>query len=683
MIEEIHSLPGFTPKPRRLSRLPTDAGPVILINLTVSLEWMPGETETIRQMLTESECTLPEDDEDRSYVEDLKLAFECAAEYLFCMSGGTFSLGAVRIYLDGEKWPDADVCVLANAAYRPAAFVGGIVASPTEYKSALDDPPISWEPRPIFLGRFWNGRGARCGPWSAPEGWRTIGHELAHYALFLFDQYVEYPTTNASGSASILQGLNCSGLHILGPNEPAPWQIDRSAEAPATAMCYHYTADRLELADLGCGNTAQQLIHGIPEWETVRKMYGEAVGQPTNDVSTLQTVWEQAVKPECVVSLETTFHPTTDRTRQAECAPSGSDGVGNMEPVIGQAYLVRRDGDMITHIIGEGNLVVTADGEPTAVGRARESLLYLGVSAANESARDQGLVIVPFSAADGVPVFDDIFDVDDREDLERSARLWCPALVITPFVPVNQGGQALETVTALNVEVRVNAMFGPAPDEVELTYCAAGTTCTSLGTQTVVDGTARFQVPDPEPYGYLHLRGLPEDGVPRETVTWYQLSGGVGPASIEGHPALAEGLVNVEALQNVDGTPAVPRGAYVLYSQARFCFPNALRQGNLRLAGDPLYVQIALPGGIPLGTVAERPRLMLRVNYDLPMLERWASGMGDEWKAASLAVARFSPDGSRRQTNSDAIQRDPEQNWIALDVSDFSPDGEIIMLAHP
>jgi hypothetical protein len=67
---------------------------------------------------------------------------------------------------------------------RPAAFVGGIVKTPTPNISATNGlTGTVFYPATIFLGRGWDGRSARCGGWSQPAGWRTIGHEWAHYAL--------------------------------------------------------------------------------------------------------------------------------------------------------------------------------------------------------------------------------------------------------------------------------------------------------------------------------------------------------------------------------------------------------------------------------------------------------------------------------------------------------------------
>src|SRR5690606_26555778 len=75
---------------------------------------------------------------------------------------------------------------LASNDYLPSAYVGGMVEAATVYSDTI------YAPAAIFLGRHWNGVTASdpvSGAWSQPNAYRTLVHEWAHYALFLYDEY--------------------------------------------------------------------------------------------------------------------------------------------------------------------------------------------------------------------------------------------------------------------------------------------------------------------------------------------------------------------------------------------------------------------------------------------------------------------------------------------------------------
>ncbi|KAB8332255.1 DNRLRE domain-containing protein [Scytonema tolypothrichoides VB-61278] len=168
-------------------RLVVSYTPVIAIDLGVALEWEPGADDKLGPELAPG-CPSPAAGLPAGYRANLERGLREAARYLYSMSEGQITLGEVTIGSDPKAWQEADVRVLASSGYRPSAYVGGIVAAP-RLAATPGGQPVLHYPAPVFLGRLWDGAGARCGGWAEPEGWRTIGHELAHFALFLYDQY--------------------------------------------------------------------------------------------------------------------------------------------------------------------------------------------------------------------------------------------------------------------------------------------------------------------------------------------------------------------------------------------------------------------------------------------------------------------------------------------------------------
>ena len=130
---------------------------LILFNLIVSLEW----------------------NADQDYLDHLTNAFEFASDYFYDVTDGQMALGQVKIYSNRENWGEADIQILAKNMVRPHTFVRGMfIPNLTEG---------------ITLGRLWNGNSSDKGPWDRPEGYRTIIHEVGHYALGLYDEYFTHP----------------------------------------------------------------------------------------------------------------------------------------------------------------------------------------------------------------------------------------------------------------------------------------------------------------------------------------------------------------------------------------------------------------------------------------------------------------------------------------------------------
>lgn len=209
--------------------------PLILFNLLVSVEW----------------------DADQAYLDDLSLAMQRASTYLWDVTDGQMALGQVRIVANREHWWDADIQVVANNTLTPHALIGGMEEElePAKYR--------------VQLGPFWDSRRIN-GPdsrWSKPDGYRTIVHELGHYALGLYDEYV---------------GSNGGNHACTGP------QPDRSLESTgASVMNHQYTTSELSSDDvpglwsLECEKTLQwqRTLHngvGQSAWDAVVQRFSRA-----------------------------------------------------------------------------------------------------------------------------------------------------------------------------------------------------------------------------------------------------------------------------------------------------------------------------------------------------------------------------------------------------------------------
>ncbi|MDP9316162.1 MAG: hypothetical protein M3R24_35790 [Chloroflexota bacterium] len=443
---------------------------------------------------------------------------------------------------------------------------------------------------------------------------------------------------------------------------------------------------------MSCEETAQRLVHGpnVTEWDTIFHFYGpDGVDLPGKYPKPLEDAWNDVVGAECVVNARNNQTSNTDTAKFVACKPLLPDLMGTASPVIGQSYMLQRDqtGEL-TRIMGQGNIVVNAEvaGTSSTPNRQSDSLLFLDTVAGTES-RNEAMVIVPRRIEGKTQHLVEALDQKQEEITPKDAA-WCPTLILTPVVPHETGDQqALQRVTNLQIEVRV------APTDptvaVEVVYCPAAPQpgdCKQLGVVPLNTGVVRLMLnAPPAVHGYIYVRGLNSAGeTTGETVTWYQLGGGVGPASIDGHPPLAEGLLNVEAvLQNIEDEPP-PRGAYILYSEARFCFPEQLTDDSDRLVvGCPLYVQVALPGGEPWGAVQRTASIAIRVNYDFESIKQWARSAGRDINENDIVLLRYDAMGNVKLVPQQVItSQDSNLHWVLVEIPDFSIDGEFVMLGY-
>ena len=224
--------------------------PLVYFHLLVSIQWNAEE----------------------SYIQEVAAAMRAASDYLFDVSDGQMLFGEVEIFDDGMRWEEADIQILARNQVRPHAYVGGIAASDPAHK--------------VVVGRHWDGRSGNSGDWRLPNGFRTLVHEFAHYALHLYDSYFGYEYDAAHHLTGRMRDAGCTEVVTLQGNQviyPKPATDDTNA----SIMNYQYAASELAARDIGglwndgeCRNTVQWQIHQESDWETVTRLFGDAQ-QPT------------------------------------------------------------------------------------------------------------------------------------------------------------------------------------------------------------------------------------------------------------------------------------------------------------------------------------------------------------------------------------------------------------------
>jgi len=230
-----------------------DEWPLILFHVVASVEWQPEPGSAI--------------------VDEIFRGLRAGSAYLADLTDGYMAFGPVTIYTDGDHWEGADLRFQAANDLRPAAFVGGMVNQTVTYSPTVT-APVTFRPAATFYGRGWDGRNAHLGLWDAPAGYRTIIHEWAHYALFLYDEY--------QGTAV---PHYCTELTLPSRSDPAA----------ASAMAFHYTASEFWHPGHGtsaaalCNDTDQARIHGHSDWETLAQWF-DLQGLTISGVAPLQSL---------------------------------------------------------------------------------------------------------------------------------------------------------------------------------------------------------------------------------------------------------------------------------------------------------------------------------------------------------------------------------------------------------
>ncbi len=300
------------------------SSPLVLFNLVLSIEW----------------------DADDEYMEQVARAAEFASDYLYDLTDGQMAVGRMSIYDNSEYWADADIQISTKNIVRPHAYVGGITSSDKSHV--------------IRLGRGWDGNSGSQGAWDQPDGYRTLTHELGHYALYLYDEYFAYVFDQNDNLIGEVPAY-CTGLENRNPATDA---------TNASAMDYQYTSSELSAHGVPgmwsalCEQTAQwQLNHnpdtGEPEsaWETVIRMYADSISpsrwQFTTPLDRSSVLAGPAGLPPDVLALpQITINNSGSSGPLRQLTIYGPDGEGYWGAIVA---LYKQDGRVIGQGFTDGN----------------------------------------------------------------------------------------------------------------------------------------------------------------------------------------------------------------------------------------------------------------------------------------------------------------------------------------
>ena len=558
--------------------------PLVLFSVRASLEWEPAAGSP--------------------FLAELRQGLRQASAYLYDLSEGQMAFGPVAIQTGGRGWDSADLRFRAANDARPSAHVGGVTPARRPYTTQAGVSTV-YAPGEITLGRYWDGRLASDplgGAWSNANGFRTLVHEWAHYALFLYDEY-----RKADGSETY---CTCIDLPSVGAT-PAPGVCGGvPAALAASAMAYHYSASELWLRPASppavCQDTDQDTVHGEPDWQTLGA-WGAVQGlafeplrlpaslTPDTDFSLAGALFGRWPAQRIYLPLLPGQGPAAAPATEPalDLSASGAFTPEELNALYPQVYLVQAGGSGPAAIIHQG----TSNGPRSPAGG-------LG-----------NLTLVDVRAADRVWATADRYSAGGALGARLSGSLG-PSLVSgqTVQLTVDPWQASLDAVygmsgpllTAMTVTLASpQALATPPVAQLCLPASAAGCPTDSVWRKTMQSSgglwQASFQAPagsELPHYGLLHVQAAGAG----ELIRWFMAAGGVGPAHIEGDAPLRDGPAVVDAALATPGQ----RNRVIVMPAANYQALTAPLPPNIRgLVGLPLDIDVLLPGG-PLAALAGR-----------------------------------------------------------------------------
>ncbi len=629
--------------------------PLVLFRVVVSLEWEPSSPD---------------------YLDQMHAALREASAYLYTASAGQLAFGKVEMHTNADAWDGADIRVLAANDFIPAAYVGGIVPKVTTYRSPKGVQTL-YAPAEIFLGRAWDGERAwdmDAGRWSNPDGYRTLVHEWAHYALFLYDEYRQM-----GGPATY---CTCSDLPLVGatpaPGTPTPPTVCAgvSSAQAASLMAFQYTAGEFwhplangvgpggtPIPPTACVNTDQDVVNGEADWSTlerwsrIQKLGREWLRAPSSLAPVSRSPIADALfdtEPAFRVGLPllSVAYPPDTRAAAHRSAPHtvrSADATvrlrlpgGGPAASIGaaQVYVVPSpDSPAIVYQgMPHGPGSDPSDLGPITllgVGEKSEVYAYADQYTSGGGATVARHYVYPAPGASSDPP-------TDGATLALADSPWRPTLNVTFDLKGPEVGR-------VNISLDAGAILS-TPPMITLVAPDAGPVCGDCRQAMSGAGalwTASYSVPDGTT--------LPRHGVLRidsadagTLMRWYQASG-VGPAHMPGFAPLMDSLVTVsappDAFQGASAVLFMPATSDRLLDQ--------LPPGVGGTLGLPLDVKVAfqdrrppeggnmpLPGGTTI-SLAYDPDLLARLGFtpsQLRIAHLVRSGTGGQWQITERSV---------------------------------------------
>ncbi len=554
----------------------SDTWPLVLFKVVASLAWDPAlDSDPVAK--------------------DLKTGLLHASEYLYDLTDGRMAFGPIEVYTGGDNWNSADLRFLAANDYRPSAYVGGMVEKRIYYNTS-PVTEVVFSPGPVYLGRDWSRRGASdtsSGRWYTDDAHRTIIHEWAHYALFLYDEYQDINGDCPSQASCTCEGLPAGAGCANNPPGKA-----------ASAMAWQYTATELWHPDATqtpvgtCKNTEQYEIHGQSDWETLAAWYqiqglsgvsglpslaGPSSFSDLNAGPALGLAGDLFGRmPGGNVNLPSTppaVIPTPPgRTVNIEISPS--PGTTQTRP--SQVYLLKEPSGAPHRILHQGKAIGPSPPKPGFLG----TIHVLGAEAG-----DQLGIFVDRQATAEMPnggryTFIGALPGPGGTVIAQADE-WQASLDITPVL----NGSLLT-----GIEVMLTSLSHPdlnPPPTVQLCVPDAAIGCgpeigmnqvdTETWAQTITHSGSGAELPR---YGVLRVRA---EGV-GEIIRWFQDGGGVPPAHDDGGSPVADGLLKVHTNDILPDSSLCNR---VMFMPAASYEALTTPLGEVRR--DPAHPQQAVP----------------------------------------------------------------------------------------
>ncbi|UCE38260.1 MAG: DVUA0089 family protein, partial [Thermoplasmata archaeon] len=255
----------------------------IKFDLTVSLQW----------------------DADNSFFTPFVSGLRSATNYLWDATEGQFWIRQITIYENSEHWDTADIRV-HNSAYHPCAYVGGIERSDQH----------------IYIGLGWSGQSSTDpNTWATADGYRTIIHELGHYALYLYDEYLDANEQSLPNSQIMRR--------VMG------YQYDTEVTEFSTALDYSNPPSGAS------ANTYHWAYYGKSCWDVISDKYSgitvptqRGLPGPTDDVGADTEIILPAGTLECELTKDSDGDGIPDVSdnfpkNPNEMIDSDNDGIGD------------------------------------------------------------------------------------------------------------------------------------------------------------------------------------------------------------------------------------------------------------------------------------------------------------------------------------------------------------------
>ncbi|MDJ0755194.1 MAG: hypothetical protein QNJ45_16850 [Ardenticatenaceae bacterium] len=529
----------------------------------------------------------PASGSDRLTPSAMREALRGASAYLYDLTEGQMAFGPVKINTGGENWSGSDIRVLPANDRRPSAFVGGITDNIRVYDGGT--ATTLYTPAEIYLGRAWDGGLGAADPdlgrWTnVVTGTRTIAHEWAHYALFLYDEYQQ------TGGGS--QYCICETL----PSGCGLGDIDGSA------MAYHYTAGEFwhQLTHISnynktlCESTWNWHFHGNTDWKVIAD-WGSIQGKPIDAINFPGVLATQL--PSLAADF---FGREPGRGIYLPLVTDGSEPPGepftepsirvNTEAILSagrwpftEVYIYENGFENPARILPMGR-VRGPGADPDDVG----SIRLLGVRA-DDRARilvhqfdDGGLFSYP-NSSDDVAV-----DLIDGLEVLTKKHSWNYAL--DHRFEVEEG-----VVTAVSLQLDSTLSKPPiiqlcavdpeigCEDNWQKEMGGSGSTWTQTFTAAEAElaELPRFLVVRVE---------APEKGLEGDLVQWIQVSGGVGPGHVDGIAPLVDGEVMLNSSNTVVGDPDCTISSYAPARNTKMLIDPL--PPNRVLVSQPMLVRI-------------------------------------------------------------------------------------------